>query len=402
MKNKTKLKKNIKIMIISLIIFSSIFLGLLSWENYSLNKVTNSCVALLISKVKEKYPLVSDEEIINILEYKKIDENLLNKYGILTHENIIKEENNLMSFYTILNTIFLICSFLWIVFIFWYYEKKKNKEIDEISHYITEINQNNYSLDLDNISEDELSILKNEIYKTTVMLKENAENSLKDKTNLKNSLEDISHQLKTPLTSILIMLDDLLDNENMPKNLQKEFLHDMKREVLNLNFLVQNILKLSKFDASTITFTKNKFKVKDLIKEVEKNVAAICDLKNITLNIKGTKEALIYGDFKWQTEALTNILKNAIEYSKEFMKINIGYEENNAYTEIVIKDFGKGIEKEDLPHIFERFYKGKNASSESVGIGLALAKMIIEKDGGTISVTSDFNETTFSIKYFHI
>lgn len=134
----------------------------------------------------------------------------------------------------------------------------------------------------------------------------------------------------------------------------------------------------------------------------------ICDLKNITIQIQGDKKAKIVCDFKWQVEAITNILKNCVEHSNSGSKITISYEQSNLYTKIEIRDYGVGIEKQDLPHIFKRFYKGKNASKESVGIGLALAKSIIEKQQGSISVRSNASKedtpkdrgTTFTIKYF--
>lgn len=124
-------------------------------------------------------------------------------------------------------------------------------------------------------------------------------------------------------------------------------------------------------------------------------------MKNIKINLNGNKEIKVKCDFKWQVEAITNILKNCIEHSNTNSKISINYEENKIYSKIEIKDEGVGIDKEDLPHIFERFYKGKNSSSDSIGIGLALAKSIIEKNNGYISVNSKLNEgSIFTIKYF--
>lgn len=138
--------------------------------------------------------------------------------------------------------------------VFLKYNKSKDKKLAEITRYIEEINNKNYKLDIDDNTEDELSILKNEIYKTTVMLKEVAENSRLDKANLKDSLSDISHQLKTPLTSITIMLDNILDNKDMDEDTRNDFIKDIKREIINVNFLVETLLKLSKLDANSIKF----------------------------------------------------------------------------------------------------------------------------------------------------
>ena len=256
---------------------------------------------------------------------------------------------------------------------------------------------------IDEISEDELSILKNEIYKITVMLKESADNSLKDKKQLKKSIEDISHQLKTPLTSILVMIDDLIDDSEMDKNIREEFIRKIKREVVNINFLVQALLKLSKFDANTVEFTKEEIFIKDIIDAAIKNVSSLCDLKNIKIETNGDDKIKLNCDFRWQVEAITNIIKNCIDYSVNGSKIVINYEKNNVYLLVTIQDYGDGISKEDLPHIFERFYKGENSASESIGIGLALSNAIIKGDNGNISVNSEKGKgTTFTIKYFYI
>jgi signal transduction histidine kinase len=232
------------------------------------------------------------------------------------------------------------------------------------------------------------------------MLKEDAENSKKDKLDLKRSLSDISHQLKTPLTSILIILDNLIDNPDMEEDTREDFIRDIKREITNITFLVQSILKLSKLDTNTVDFIKENIYLKDIVNEAIKNLASVCDLKNIKIKTKLDEKAKIKGDLKWQVEAITNIIKNSLEHSNEFSEILIEVTDNLAYSEVLIKDNGSGIQKEDLPHIFERFYKGKNATNDSVGIGLSLAKSIIEKDNGTIMVQSSDKGTTFTIKYY--
>ena len=286
-------------------------------------------------------------------------------------------------------------------FLFLLYHHKKNKELKEITNYIEQINRKNYKLDIDKISEDELSILKQEIYKTTIMLKEQSENSKKDKINLKNSLSDISHQLKTPLTSILIILDDLIDDPNMDSATREDFIRDIKREITNIHFLVQSLLKLANFDANTTLFTKEKVSLKRIVEEATKKVVTLCDLKNIEIKTTGEEREEIFCDLKWQVEALTNIIKNAIEHSTSGQEVTISWQQNQIYSIVFVEDHGIGIDKKDLPHIFKRFYKGKNATSESVGIGLALAKTIIEKDNGTIKVESSPQKTVFQIKYFH-
>ena len=153
------------------------------------------------------------------------------------------------------------------------------------------------------MSEDELSILKNEIYKTTIMLNEISEISKKDKKELEESLEDISHQLKTPLTSILIMIDTLLDDEDMDQNTREDFLRNMKREVMNINFLVKSILKLSRLDTNTVKFISKKESVKEIINEAILNVSLLSDLKNVKIETN-LNDSFITCDYKWQIEAL--------------------------------------------------------------------------------------------------
>ena len=300
-----------------------------------------------------------------------------------------------MNSFWIINIVVLLVFFL----TFYFYQKKQNKRIREITKCIQEINKKNYSLNLKDYREGEISILKNEIYKTTVMLKETAENSNMDKLKLKDSLSDISHQLKTPLTSILVILDNLIDNPDMPEETRNEFIHDIKREIVNINFLIASILTLSKFDSNTIDFIREEVKVKDLISEVIQRNSILADLRNVKIEADG-ENSMINCDFRWQVEALVNILKDCIEHSFENEKIVIQYENKNTYTEIKIKDYGEGIDPKDIPHIFERFYKGKNASENSIGIGLALAKTIIEKDNGSIFVESDKTGTEFLIRYY--
>ena len=160
-------------------------------------------------------------------------------------------------------------------------------------------------------------------------------------------------------------------------------------------------MKLSKLDANSVKFINKEISLQDIVKDSIKNVSVLCDLKNVEIIQKVNKNIKISCDFKWQVEAITNILKNCVEHSNDNSKIDISYEENKMYSKIEIKDYGVGIEKEDLPHIFERFYKGKNSSSESVGIGLALAKSIIESNNGYVNVESEVNKgTIFTIKYF--
>ena len=395
MKNK---KKYSKLIMFTLIIFGIIIL-LNVMLYYQVNKNYNNKIVNIISTIKEKYPEIKDDEIFGIIK-NKVKTNTFNRYSFDLDGIVLIKENKtiFVSYFIILLFIYLISCLVYLTIII-NNDKRKEKEINEVIKIIEEINNKNYSFKMKDINEEDLSLLKNEIYKTTIMLNEISEISKKDKKELEESLEDISHQLKTPLTSILIMIDTLLDDEDMDQNTREDFLRNMKREVMNINFLVKSILKLSRLDTNTVKFISKKESVKEIINEAILNESLLSDLKNVKIETN-LSDSIITCDYKWQIEALTNILKNSIEHSYENNKVLIESSENNAYVKIIIKDFGTGIAKEDINHIFERFYKGKDSDYDSIGIGLALSKSIIEKQNGKISVESSDDGTTFTIKYF--
>ena len=402
MNNKVYLKKYLKVIII-LCIISIISFTIISEIQYKKYKDNfNNKINGIMNLVLDKNPDITKDELFDILISEDKYDNMLKEYGYdLNNNDLIKENELTFKHQLVFNIIVLIITWLIIIIIFYLYDHNKEKKIRKITEYIKEINKRNYKIDIDDNNEDELSILKNELYKTTVMLRELADNSLNDKKELKKALEDISHQLKTPLTSIIIMLDNIIDDPNMDDKTKLDFINDIKRESLNINFLVQTILKLSKFDVNVIKFDDKDNDLNKIVKEAIKNVSSICDLKNVKIDVSYCDGVVINCDYKWQIEAISNVLKNAIEHSKEFSTVKIKLENNKLYAKVSIIDNGVGIDKEDLKHIFERFYKGKNSSKDSVGIGLALAKSIIEASNGLIDVKSKKDEgTIFEIKYF--
>ncbi len=404
MKNKIRLKQYIiSTLIVSICLFV-LFLALNIYEYHTYTNNFNNKIGAIINVIKDKYPEITDKEIITILNSNDFESNdFFTKYGIdINNKSVLLNNDKDYHTFLIVNMSFLTLSIVILLIVFIRYNHKKENDIKEIIKCIEQINKKNYELQIDSMSEDELSILKNEIYKTTIMLKESAENSNKDKMNLKKSLEDISHQLKTPLTSILVMLDNIIEDPDMDINVRNDFVRDIKRNVVNINFLVQALLKLSKFDANTVHFIKKEYNLKNIVDESIKNVSTLCDLRNINIELTIKNVSKIMCDSKWQIEAITNILKNSIDHSKDNQKVIINVENNNVYSTVEIKDFGDGISKKDISHIFERFYKGENATSDSIGIGLALAKTIIEEDNGNISVESNKNGTKFTIKYFKL
>lgn len=404
MKNKIRLKQYIiSTFIVSICLFV-LFLALNIYEYKTYTNNFNNKIGAIINVIKDKYPEITDKEIAEIINSDEFETNdFFTKYGIdINNKSILIKNDKDYHIFLVINMSFLTITIIILLILYIRYNHKKENDIKDIIKCIEQINKKNYELQIDSISEDELSILKNEIYKTTIMLKESAENSNKDKINLKKSLEDISHQLKTPLTSILVMLDNIIEDPDMDINIRNDFVRDIKRNVVNINFLVQALLKLSKFDANTVHFIKQENDLKTIIKESIKNVSPLCDLRNINIEFNAKEKSKIECDSKWQIEAITNIIKNAIDHSKNNSTVTINLSNNNVYSMIEIIDKGEGISKKDISHIFERFYKGENATSDSIGIGLALAKTIIEEDNGSISVESNKIGTKFIIKYFKI
>ena len=399
MKNKIYLKRTIIISIISLILFIllEIFINNYFYQKYT--KKYNEKISQIVYILKEKYTDITDEEIATILnsENNYYD---LSKYGIeIEKESIIYENDKLINKMVIYNIIITGLLFATISIIYIFYSKNKDKKINDIYLMIDKISKGNYELDFKSKSEDELSILRDNLYKITLRLKEESNNSLKDKKDLKENLENISHQLKTPLTAISISIDNILNSNNIKEEKRKEFLIDIKKETNNINFLVKSLLELSRFDANVIKFDRKENDILKIVKESLNRVELLRDLKNISIELNNNSN-IILCDYNWEVEAISNIIKNAIEHSQNDSKIIIEINCNNIYTSLKIINNGNTIDSADLKNIFERFYKGKNSTKDSIGIGLSLVKSIVEKDNGKIFVDSSNEKTTFEIKYY--
>lgn len=402
MKNKEKLKKFLIILSLYTIFIIILTYGINKYEYQVYKDNFDTKITSIILKVKEDYPDITDEELYNILKSSKKDGKVLEQYSLtIDNKSLLKENDNKSQQFLVTNITIVFVSTIFLIFLFLRFNAKKDREINKITKCLEEINKRNYKIDIEEMSEDELSILKNELYKVTIKLKEDAENSKQAKKDLKDTLADISHQLKTPITSILIILDNIIDNPDMDKNTREDFIRDIKRELLNMNFLALNLLKLSKLDSNTVHFLKKEVSLNEIVTSSIKNIAPLCDLKNITI-VKNLESGIkINCDLNWQVEAITNILKNCVEHSNENSKIDIATTVNKVYASIEIRDYGPGISQKDLPHIFERFYKGASSSSNSIGIGLSLAKKIIESNNGLIMVDTSKKGTTFTIKYIY-
>lgn len=400
-----KLKEKNKILIFGLCyiiitIFVFLMLSQIQYEKYT-NQM-NIVIAEIVDKIVEKYPEVEEEEIIKILNGTEQSQKkyILEKYGYTQNTVAIEEISKERSSFIKIDIAIIIAGGIAVTIVILSYNKKREEKISDINRYIGKVNSGNYELKIEENGEDELTKLRNELYKTTVLLRETAENSEKEKTNLSNSLTDISHQLKTPLTSIRIMIDNIQNNPDMDEKTRNEFIEDISKQIDWISSLVISLLKLAKFDAGSIVMRDEEINVKKLIQNIISNLEILIDIKDIKIEENISEQITLFADYNWQLEALTNIIKNCVEHSFDGGKIKIEAESNSVFTKIIITDEGEGIEKKDLNRIFERFYKSAKSSENSIGIGLALAKTIIEKERGYIKVESEVGKgTKFEIKY---
>ncbi len=277
----------------------------------------------------------------------------------------------------------------------------RHREMGRLADYLRRIARGEYALDVRDNEEGELSLLKNEVYKVTAMLAEYNDALRREKRQLADAMADISHQLKTPLTSML-MLTDLLQQEDLPDDKRREFTRHIRLQLERVEWLVSSLLKLARLDAGVAEMHPARTAIAPWIREVVSPLLVPIELKEQTLTLEGSEEACFTGDPRWTAEALTNVLKNCMEHTPRGGRLSITWEENPLYTAIRIADSGEGISPADLPHIFTRFYRGKNAegAESGVGIGLAMAKSILSRQDGDIAAESRPGEgTVFTIRF---
>lgn len=342
-------------------------------------------------------------EAIKNMDKNDIEEGrkILNLYGI-SEENIVGLEaiDKLIETNKNINIAIIVLGCVSIIIVFIIYLYLREKKIKNITKYLKDLQNNEFSLKIEENTEGELSELQNQIVKITMMLQKQNEIMKKDKNELIAALSDISHQIKTPITSINIMID-ILKEQNVDENIKREYFHEITKQLTSINWLITVLLKLSRLDSGVVEFQKEKIDLSKLINEVKQKMAIALEIKNQVLEVNVQENSKMIGDYNWTKEAITNIVKNCIEHTGEGKKIYIDVIENTLYSQILIKDEGQGIDEKDLPYIFNRFYKGKGSSKESFGIGLALAKSIIERQGGEIKVRSKIGKgTEFKIQVF--
>ncbi|WP_243269610.1 HAMP domain-containing sensor histidine kinase [Clostridium sp. 1001270J_160509_D11] len=388
-------KYNISIIALFLIIILlSIFINTLNLNIIKADVIQNN--QAIVGNIVSKYPEL-EKDIVSVITQAKNKENIdlgakvLQKYNYDSSTNLSQEpivQNNIYKMLKI-NILFITFVFICLITISFYFFIKIYRDIKDMTDYVYHSSEGReYEMKNKN-QEGQIGLLKTELMKMTTVLKEKVALLHSEKIFLNDTISDISHQLKTPMTS-LMLLTDLMYND-LDKEKKIEFLDRTNAQLSRMDWLIKSMLKLSKLEAKVIDFKTDKVNINELIRRSISPLSVPMELKNISLNINGNKEASYIGDIEWSSEALGNIIKNCIEHTKEGGTLDITYEENPIYSEIIIKDNGEGIDKDDIQNIFKRFYKGKNSKSDSVGIGLAMAKSIIESQNGDIYVKSKKN-----------
>lgn len=290
----------------------------------------------------------------------------------------------------------IVCLLFIIIFLYTGY--RRYQSLSKLSAELDRILHGNEDIDLERFSEGELSILQSEIYKMTVTLKEQSQKLREDKIFLADSIADISHQIRTPLTSMNITLS-LLAEPDISEERRQELIRELYGLLSRVDRLINILLKISRLDAGAVQFKEESISLNELIQTAVKPLLVSLELKGQSFEAEAEGE--FHGDIAWTCEAIGNIVKNCVEHTPEGGKIAVAASENALYSEIVISDNGKGIDKEDLPNIFKRFYKGKSSGTDSFGIGLALAKMIVTEQNGVIKAeNADQGGAVFTVRFY--
>lgn len=272
------------------------------------------------------------------------------------------------------------------------------KKIQELSVDIDRILHEDMPIVFEKYEEGELAILESEVQKMTTRLREQQQQLLDDKKYLADSIADISHQIRTPLTSINLLLS-FLSEPNISEERRQKTIREVYELLSRIDWLITTLLKISKLDAGTIQLKSEVVSMKQLIDQSVAPLLIPMELRGQELRMDLSGE--FCGDMDWTCEAIGNIVKNCMEHTPEGGSVEIVASENTIYSEIIVTDTGSGISAEDLPHIFERFYKGKNCKDKSFGIGLALARGIIHSQNGTIKAENQRDGgAKFSIRFY--
>ncbi len=290
------------------------------------------------------------------------------------------------AFFRLLLAIFLLLVCLSFGFLHFGITYRRYRYLHKLCGSIDRMLHSGCALEFEDYREGELSILQNEIQKLFLRIREQSSQLLADKQQLADSMADISHQIRTPLTSMHLLISRLND-PSLPYEERRDLLRQMTLLIHRIDWLIEALLKMSRLDAGIVVFHLEEHSLQELVREAAAPLAIPMELHCQQLLVEAaTGTETFRGDLAWTVEAVGNILKNCTEHTPPEGTISIRISENAIYSQLVIEDNGPGFAPEDLPHLFERFYKGKNASSKSVGIGLALCRMILFRENASVKV----------------
>ena len=279
-------------------------------------------------------------------------------------------------------------------------KRKLQKQIDELISYITKVQDDSSLPEMQKISEEKIGILQSEIYKVITILRGQYASEYHQKKYISDMLSDISHQFKTPITAISLM-NELLMNETVSDAQRMEYAGKIDAQINKMTWLLKSLLTLSQLEAGVLEMKTEKADLNELIADLSEPLLIMADVAGVDYICQIPDGIVLWADVHWLKEALSNIIKNCIEHTDAGGFVKISAAQNNLHTTITIEDNGRGIAKEHLPHIFERFYKAGNASYDSVGIGLAMARQIIRVHDGNIEAESEVGKgTKFTIRLF--
>lgn len=258
---------------------------------------------------------------------------------------------------------------------------RTDRELAQLSQTLNRILHGEEHLEVEAYTEGELGILRSEIHKMTVRLREQQQTLQEDKVYLANSLADLSHQLRTPLTSMNLVAE-LLTREDLTPQRKAKLCRELSQLLGQMDWLVTTLLKLSKLEAGTIPFRSETIPLEQLVEQAAAPFLIPMELREQAFRVECS--GTFTGDVHWTAEAVGNLIKNAMEHTPAGGEITIRGRENALFSELVVEDTGPGIDPQDLPHLFERFYRGSSRTSHGFGIGLSLSQRIVTGQGGTI------------------
>ncbi|MGE6257815.1 sensor histidine kinase [Heyndrickxia sporothermodurans] len=402
-----ELKNTVRFFIISFFLFSLLigmgiyYLG----QQYKTNDIESK--AAIIGSLLHQHPELEDELVANLNKKisnheKQMGMEILSDYGISSNlpMKFFPEITDFFRSLTIFSIIVFLLFFISLFFFYNQYSRIMYRRIRYLTFYADEVLEGRAHTPLQEIHEGDLSKLTHSFNRMRFVIQKNIAELKKEKSFLVDLMSDISHQLKTPLAS-LSMYNEIMSEKELSKEQKTMFLEQGKQQLERMNWLIQSLLKLAKLDVGAIQFQKRKASLTQTVRGSVEILKELATQKGVHVQVVSTQEYMMIHDKDWMTEALLNVIKNAIEHTPKDGHVSISMEESAALLKIHIQDQGEGIDREEIKNIFKRFYKGKkNKKPGSVGIGLSLSKSIIEGHHGIIQVESKLKSgTTFTFVF---